>query len=339
MKLDILKNCIRIRTLNNQKGTAMLFITVLTIIASILLGSIFFTTRYSLKRSGNRRENVELLNIAEGGLNAALAKLRHSNVTLYEGQTSTLVPLTALGNGFYEVWYTDYIQGTSMKLLAKGMIGDNQKNIEALVDISCKGIEFNITNGQAIPLDSFSPTITILGAAVTYGAGGYNIPVTVEVKIGTNTYTPFGPIDLPVDGNVNDSKNPRIYSFLRSYPAGTPVSIRAKSWVKYSGKSGLRNSDWYLYREVRSSPDNGWIKVLRDGDSVPDLDGFASQADVETFIRAYVDSNSLRMNLGPNDAIYLIEFGSQTGAAADYQDCVILITLDGTPSNGGGCNS
>ena len=327
------------KTMSNQKGTAILFVIILAMIGSIVMASILFTSRHSIKKSGYRRENVDLINIAEGGMNAALAKLRNTDVALSEDQTATLIPSTALGNGFYEVEYADYIPGTSMRLFAKGMIGHREKTIDATVDITCKGIDFIITDGQAIPQEAFTPTVTILGAAVTYGTGGYNVPVTIEVKIGTDTYTPFGSIDLPVDGNVNDGGNPRSYSFSGSYPSGTALSIRAKSWLKYSNRSGLYNSHWYLYREVRSTPDNGWVKVLRDRDTVPDLDGFGDQADVETFIRAYVDTNTLRMNLGPNDAIYLIEFGSQTGSSADYQDCVILVTLDGTPSSGGGCNS
>lgn len=325
---------------SNQHGTVLIFVIIIAFIGSLVMSSVLFSSRYSNKKISHKRNDVELLNIAEGGLQAALAKLRHTDITLIGDQSATLIPSTVLGNGFYEVVYSNYIPGNSLSLLAKGMIGHREKVIDAKVKIYCKGIVFDITDGKAIPQESFTPTVTILGAAVTYGTDGYIVPVTIEVNIGSNSYYPFGSIDLPVDGNVNDNNNPRTYNVPDSHTSGTPVSLRLKSWLKKkSYYSGTQNSHWQLHREVNSTPDNGWVKVLRDRDSVPDLDGFGSQEDVQTFIRSYVDTTELVMNLGPNDAIYLVEFGAQTGTSADYQDCVILVTLDGTPSLGGDCNS
>lgn len=323
-------------SISTNRGNTLVAVMVVAVVGSLLLTSIMYSSRSTLMQSSHHKGNVELFNITEGGLQAALAKLRYNTTSLQTGNNIQLIPASTLGNGLYEVSYSG-LTSSSVKLTVKGSLGQQNNYIDAQINIACKSMDFNINNGQIIPNEQFKPSVTVLGAALTYGSGGYMMPVTLEVKIGSSTSSPFGSIDLPVNGNVNTlTGNPRTYEFTNTYSSGTTVSIRAKSWVKKnSSYSGTQNSHWTLYREVNSTSSAGWVKVLRNGDAIPNIDGFGSQSDVAVFLRNYISTTSLKMEMGVNDVIYLFEFGSQTGSAADYQDLVALVSLDGGVPTGG----
>ena len=67
------------------------------------------------------------------------------------------------------------------------------------------------------------------------------------------------------------------------------------------------------------------VYVLREGDAVPDIDGFLDQGNVVSFLTDYIDNN--KINIGKNDVIYLFELGTTNtkSAAADFQDLVVLV--------------
>ena len=75
--------------------------------------------------------------------------------------------------------------------------------------------------------------------------------------------------------------------------------------------------------------------VLRNGDPVPDIDGFDGQAGAVEFIQQYIDPTSHTMSLHVNQSIYLFEIGTTNldSSAADFQDLVVLITLGKTPED------
>jgi hypothetical protein len=70
-----------------------------------------------------------------------------------------------------------------------------------------------------------------------------------------------------------------------------------------------------------------WVKVLRDGETPPNIQGFGGQASLTSYVAPYVDTDG-DIDLAENEAIYLFELGTtSTGSAADYQDVVVLVEL------------
>ena len=83
-----------------------------------------------------------------------------------------------------------------------------------------------------------------------------------------------------------------------------------------------------------SNADPDWVVVLRDGDTVPALPGFADQASVEDFLEPYMDIPTQTVVLGPNDAIYLFELAAPTTTSIfyDLQDLIVVITVQNSPA-------
>jgi hypothetical protein len=220
-------------------------------------------------------------------------------------------------------------------------LSGNARHYGALVIRDTEGdpdnlVEFEITGDQVIPQECYQASVTVLGAALSYG-GTYDLMVTNQFTIGTDSFEPWGDYDLAVTGNVNDDANPRTYMADEDYPAGTAINVYGKSWMKYSGTSGSSNSNWYTWMAANTTVESQQIKVLKNGDPVPNIAGFLDQNSIEEFVADYVVDGY--MVLEPNQAIYLFELGTTnvTGIDADFQDLVTLVTLsegDGCPDGG-----
>lgn len=180
------------------------------------------------------------------------------------------------------------------------------------------GAQFRIENGTVVPLEPVNASVTIVGAAIQ--SGSTTVPVTVGVKAGTQTFAPFGPTNNPATGNVNDNRNPRHAVIGNNLPAGTPISVSGISWL---------GSPLAQYISLNSTPANAGVKVLRNGDAVPDIRPFQNQASIASFLRSYIDPASNRVTLQSNQTIFLFELGTRslTSEAADFQDLVALVTL------------
>ena len=198
-------------------------------------------------------------------------------------------------------------------------------------------IPFDIVDDEMVPATSFATKITVLGSAISYG-GLEDCPVTVKINVGSDTMEPWGTYSKPVNGNVNadandetgknNGLNPRSYIMPNTYATGTPISISGKSWYRDSG-SGTQNSDWSGDLTVDSSTNTPQLITLRNGDAVPNIDGFKDQASLTAFIADYIDTSTNTVVLGPTQAIYLFELGTTdlSSSAADFQDLVVLVTL------------
>lgn len=196
--------------------------------------------------------------------------------------------------------------------------------------ISTPVTNFNITNGATVPRVEYTPMVTVVGSAITYG-GAYDCPVTVKVHIGSSTFEPFGTFGAALAGNVNKTGNPQAYVHPSSVAANTGVYIEGRAWIKkQSSYSGTSESHWQAYSTFSSSPTTAQIKVLKNGDSVPNVSGFQNQSSVKTYLQKYVNTTTKKVTLQSNQSIYLFEFGSTSGAAADFQDLVVLVTLGET---------
>lgn len=135
-------------------------------------------------------------------------------------------------------------------------------------------------------------------------------------------------IQRPVDANLNDDNNPRVYSLPKAYSAGTKISVRSRSWVKKSScYSGTSNRHWKSSMTVDSYSNSHNVRVLRDGDPVPDVPGFNGQSGLAEFIESFIVDDHIVLD--DNQAIMLIELGTtnSSSSAFDLQDLVLLITL------------
>lgn len=189
-------------------------------------------------------------------------------------------------------------------------------------------IDFDIDDdGEITVNERFAARVEVLGAAISSG-GAYDVPVTLQIGIDGDTYSPWGNSSYPVSSNINDDRNPRSFDLPDVYEAGERIVVEARSFLRRQGKSGRRDSDWYEYLSVRSGGSNNrLVKVLRDGDSVPQISGFMNQTAIAGYVSDYVVGG--RVRLDDNQAIYLFELGTTDtrSAAADYQDAVVLVTL------------
>lgn len=115
----------------------------------------------------------------------------------------------------------------------------------------------------------------MLGAAIN--SGTYDRPVTVKVHVGVDKIEPFGRFNQALDGNVNDDGNPRTELIDAVYDPGEVITITGRSWKLKPGRSGSNNGDWKVHYERNSYDQSPYVRVLRDGDPVPDVPGFMDQ--------------------------------------------------------------
>ena len=103
------------------------------------------------------------------------------------------------------------------------------------------------------------------------------------------------------------------------------------SSIDVTGTSWRTSGSVYLQRN--SHEESPSVKVLRDGDPVPDISGFENQTDAVEFVRNYIDPATNTMTMDENQSIYLFELGTTrlTSSAADFQDLVVLVTLGESP--------
>lgn len=198
------------------------------------------------------------------------------------------------------------------------------QNLDAEAD---EPIEFDIDEDRVVPRESFAARVTVIGAAISY-AGQYEVPVTTQLRVGGQPMTPFGPFGDPEAGNVNDGHNPRQFILPDEYDPGTPIDVLARSWVRQS--SGWWGWSWQQFLSVDgSSHGSQQLIVLRNGDAVPDIEGFQNQGNVRDFVGDYIDPVTDTIVLDQNEAIFLFELGTtdMDSEAADFQDLVVLVTL------------
>ncbi len=201
-------------------------------------------------------------------------------------------------------------------------------------------VPFTITNGTVVPSANFNATVTVLGAAIA--SGTHMVPVTAQVRVGSTVSDPFGVASKPISSNLNDNKNPRNAVVGTNVPANTAISVIANSWL-WTGSSPNYTNDttWAKYITVDSKTGSAAVKVLRNGDAVPNIVPFANQATISSFLTPYLNATTRKVTLAPNQAIYLFELGTTnlTSTAADFQDLVVLVSLTGVASSSGSGSS
>lgn len=200
----------------------------------------------------------------------------------------------------------------SVEVLLVEQTGPERSFVVSSKTVSVVPGGFVITEGAVEPTVDYSAEVELLGSAFTEGAGGPDIPISVEVGVGTDSYTPW-------PGDINDGANPRTTSYAdRSAGEGIVVTATGQSYGGYTSHT------------VDSASDAGtFVHVLRNGSDAPDVEGFGDQSNAEEYVRDYVENGTIVLD--DNQAIYLFELShSTTGSQADYQDVVVLVSLETT---------
>ena len=276
-------------------------------------------TKLSLASIGVISENPELIDemgLSTSGTSSGGGNLVHVNAT-----HEVTVPLNAgsimLSSGSPTLNLFLQPLGAGVTVLAT----ENTSGEATMIAVQAGNqlaVTFIISGGQVIPQVPFNARATVIGSAIT--TSGQPRAVTLRLRAGAATAEPFGGFLDPVGGNVNDGQNPRDYIFPGTFAAGTAMSVTGQSWeLDLSGS----------HITVDSNVNSPYVLTLRDGDTVPDIQGFQNQASVEDFLDPYIDTSTDTVTLAPNEAIYLFELGTTNlgHPAADFQDLVVLLSL------------
>ncbi len=179
---------------------------------------------------------------------------------------------------------------------------------------------FEIVNGRVIIHEEFRATVEVLGVDIS------NVNVTFMITTiggGSNIqHEPFGPFDDPINGNINGVELAP-FELPGLHPSGAVITAVGKSWTE--GNTLLL---------VDSKVNSPQVLVLRDGDSVPDIEPFGDQQTIATYISDYVDAATNTVTIASNQVIYLFELYTtdMNSEFADFQDLVVLVSLV-TPDN------
>ncbi|MFB6130457.1 MAG: type IV pilin [Salinigranum sp.] len=312
-------------------GVALLFVIVVLLSVTAVVMMTSFTDQLSrpapmFERGGHVQMALEngtignqsLVLVHEGGAKVPVDGLE---VTIDTGNGTIQRPVSATGDLRDGSWTA----GEKLSIpLNSSEVCTGSDSVDVAVTYSGRGTSyvlgrrtvpverggFTIENGSVVPISDYRANATVLGTGFTYGAGGPRIDIRLDVTIGGTAYDPW-------PGNVNNMGNPRSHTFTNQ-PAGAPISIAA---------TGDKNGIYISPRTRNSSADNGWVYVLRDGDTPPNIAGFGDQESAASYVKPYLDGDG-KISLADNQAIYLFELGnSQSGPAADYQDVVVLVSL------------
>lgn len=236
------------------------------------------------------------------------------------------------GKGFWEL--ADVIQINTSQEWGVGIANEENVGVR-LIDTSSKEvlpkyrirfspespvspIDFDIVEDTVVPKGTFISSFKVLVAAFQGNNNGkyYDRMVTSRLKVGDETFDPWGDYNLPVTSNLN-GRTTNSWSLPATYPAGTPVTVIGQGWDRKSSthhppKYNLDytlNSSWEKTKEVSSENNPDKLKVLRNGDSVPGNPGSMNQDSIADFVADYVDENG-KIVLDENEAIFLFELGT-----------------------------
>jgi len=176
-------------------------------------------------------------------------------------------------------------------------------------------IDITIEDGEVTPNENCSATITCVGAAFQYGAGGPRIPVRAYYRL-------------------NGGSKQTITDDVRGGEQVTLEDVGAGDSISMVGKTTQ-----YFRSYHESTGNDGHCWILRDGDVVPSIAGFAGQDAIEEFLAPYMTPEGC-LTLGVNDVIFLFELSNYTNynrySCADFQDLVVLVSFSKTASGGTG---
>lgn len=167
---------------------------------------------------------------------------------------------------------------------------------------------YDIVDNVVIVDPSYQVDLQALGSAITCGQGGTEISVRAQLCINDTCENLWGYTDI--DGGET-------YSTINTI-ANSEYVIRANAYA----------SDCYDFSQTFDSTHSTQVKVLKNLDTAPSLEGFGGQQSVQEFLQNYINEDGYIV-LDNNQVIFLFELGvtDPQSTAADYQDLVVVMTI------------
>lgn len=167
------------------------------------------------------------------------------------------------------------------------------------------------TNGSVTVAKTCTTEFKVVCTDITYGAGGPSIPVKMNRAKGSTYFSNWMFNNKAVKAGD-----------LYSEAVGTTQNVTYK--VKANAQYGSFNATY-------ESTNTNQVKTLMNGSTVPPWQGFGGQKPVSACVAPYVNTQTGKIQLANNQAIFLFELGVNTSqnpgsTAIDYQDLVVLLT-------------
>jgi hypothetical protein len=225
--------------LKNNEGATLVTVLVIMVISLMILQSLAFSTRATLKTSGRHISKIASLNIAEAGKEKALADLRARKINLSCNKMVSLYSNEPLGAGKFTVQCSTAVALDTAIIYSIGVQGKDTSKIEVVIYIGpdnlqrwIKGMVTARTSVSTLgkieidgrDYDTSSIFGSLLGTGGVYGvAAGGSVSAGGASKIGGNSTAPQQP-ELPgetVQQNIDTTGYPQTPGELLGIPQDT----------------------------------------------------------------------------------------------------------------------
>lgn len=223
------------------------------------------------------------------------------------------------------------LQATAAPLESDGWIKVDRQTVVA---DSIVNIEWAATYPTPLPPKDDSGTVTTTTStlvevrAVGAAFGPSNKPYPVQGWVRSGSSSAWHSIFL---GNQN-TVNPQVVIWQKVMQAGETLDFEFQGSYDQSynlSKPSTIGSWQPKINTTPSSPRKYNLLVLKDGDVVPNFNPAFDQDDIHGHLKTYFEPGTKKLNLGPNDYIYLTELSpfNQGHSSTDLQDLVFLVTF------------
>ncbi|MFD1515598.1 type IV pilin [Halomarina rubra] len=173
--------------------------------------------------------------------------------------------------------------------------------------------QFLINGSNVQPTTSYTANVTFVGTG--WSSPSVDPPVDVSVEVGGATAYQW------TDQTDTDET---VGSFdVTEQTEGTGLSITAK------GAYSFDYDEWdWRYRTISSTENSTHMRVLRDGDDVPQYETDSDQQSVAEYLGPYVEDGEI--SLQDNQAIFLFDFNTDepvSSSRVEFQDAVVLVSF------------
>jgi Tfp pilus assembly protein PilX len=124
----------------SENGNVLLIVLMIALVTNILIFSAAFAGRSTMKKSGDSRVNVALLNLAEAGKEDGLARLKSGSVVPVSGSSIPVTSNDNFGGGAYTVSCSSNTTNDRVWLSSVATYTGKTKRIEAIYDITAGSI-------------------------------------------------------------------------------------------------------------------------------------------------------------------------------------------------------
>jgi hypothetical protein len=150
--------------MSNERGNILLIVLVIALVANIMIISASYAGRSTVKRSGDERINVSLVNIAEAGKEDAFSKLKSGAVSLVSGTRIDVASNSNFGGGAYAVTCSSNVAMDTIWVVSRASYTGKTKEIEVI---------YNVTGG-VLNSAAFDKAICAGGNITWTGSGNAN---------------------------------------------------------------------------------------------------------------------------------------------------------------------